>query len=293
MWETLRGDRQRPRPLMTFPPELIDRILKYLRDDPQSLSAASLVSTAWASWGQAYLFESVHLAPPNLQRWVENVSPDVDGPASYTRTLTLEEYRLSPWINPQSSDFPLSNLTSFSNVRSLTLIQWNATLFNGGSSEPHFGHFGKSLGALSLRFCTLEPATLFNFFSLLPNVQDLEIACPSPHSGSFDTAPDVPEVTPSFHGTLSLADLNSDHPVLKAVAALPLHFTTISIRGCTFYEPEAYQMLLTGCRHTLVTLRFEGSYRGVLGNCRDSSNLSLLFHTPRSARSRRLISLLR
>lgn len=278
---------------MTFPPELINRILKYLRDDPQSLSAVSLVSTAWASWGRAYLFESVHLAPPNLRRWVENVSPDVNGPASYTRALTLEEYRLLPWINPQSSDFPLSKLASFSNVRSLTLVQWNATLFDGGSPEPYFGHFGKSLGALSLRFCTLEPAPLFNLLSLLPNVQDLEIACPSPGSSSSDTIPGVPDVTPSFHGTLSLADLNSDHPVLTAVATLPLHFTTIVIRGCTFYEPEAYQMLLTGCRDTLVTLRFEGSYRGALETCWESLDLSLLSHTPRSARSRRLVGLLR
>lgn len=262
-------------PLMTFPPELIDRILKYLRDDPQSLSASSLVSKAWTSWGRAYLFESVHLAPVNLRRWIENVSPDVDGPASCTRTLTLEEYRLLPWINPQCSDFPLSNLASFSNVRSLTLVQWNATLFNDASPEPYFGHFGKSVDTLNLRFCTLEPPTLFNFFSLLPNVQDLEIACLS-SSGSFGIVPDVPKVTPSFRGTLSLADLNSDHPVLKAVAALPLRFTTISIRGCTFYEPEAYQMVLTGCRDTLVTLRFEGSYRGALENCWDPSNLFLL-----------------
>lgn len=276
---------------MTFPPELIDRILKYLRDDPRSLSASSLVSKVWTSWGRAYLFESVHLAPPNLRRWVENISPDIDGPASYTRTLTLEEYRLLPWINPQYSDFPLSNLASFTNVRFLTLVQWNATLFNDASLEPYFGHFGKSVGALNLRFCTLEPPTLYNFLSLLPNVQDLGIACPSP-SGSFYTMPDVPEVTPSFRGTLSLADFNSDHPVLKAVAALPLHFTTISIRGCTFYEPEAYQMLLTGCRDTLVTLRFEGSYRGALENRQDPSSLSLFFRSPRSARSRRLTSLM-
>ena len=258
---------------MTFPPELIDRILKYLRDDPHSLSAASLVSKAWVGWGQAYLFESVHLSPANLRRWAGNVPPYVDGPASHTRTLTLEEYRLIPWINPQSSDFPLSNLASFSNVRSLALIQWNTTLFDGVSPEPYFGHFGKSLRALSLRFCTLDPATLFNFFALLPNVQDLEIACPSPQSGP-NTVPDIPKITPSFYGTLSLSDLNFDHCILKAVAALPLHFAAINIRGCTFYEPEAYQMLLTSCRDTLVTLRFQGSYRGVLESSPGSSSLS-------------------
>ena len=251
-------------PRMSFPPELIDRILKYLRDDPQSLSAASSVSKAWTSWGQTYLFESVHLTPSNLRGWLDNVTPGVDGPASHTRTLTLEEYRLLPLINPQSSAFPLSNLVSFTNVRSLILIQWNTRLFNGASLETYFGHFGKSLRALSLRFCTLGPATLFNFLSLLPNVQDLHIAYPSPQPDSLDTVPDVQKVTLNFSGTLSLVDFNPSNLILKVVAALPSHFTTIAMRGCAFYEPEAYQTLFTSCRDTLVTLRFENSYRGAL-----------------------------
>ena len=252
---------------MSLPPELIDRILRSLRNDPESLMATSLVSKAWTIWSQAYFFESVHLKPANLQHWLKNISQDADSPASHTRTLTLEEYRLLPWINPQYLDFPLSNLASFRDVRSLSLVQWNATLFNGASPEPYFGHFGKSLRTLSLRFCTLDPAILFNFLSLLPNIQDLEIAYLFPNSAALDIIPDVPKVTPSFCGTLSLADLASGHLILKALAALPLHFTTISIQGCTFHESDIYQMLLTSCRDTLVTLRFEKSYRGVLGLC--------------------------
>jgi len=250
---------------MSLPPELIDRVLKSLRDDPKSLMAASLVSRAWTTWSQSYLFESVHLKPANLQHWLKDISQEVDSLASHTRTLTLEEYRLLPWINPQYLDFPLSNLTSFRDVRTLSLVQWNATLFGGASPEPYFGHFGKSLRALSLRFCTLDPAILFNFLSLLPNVQDLEIAYLFPHYAALNTIPDIPKVTPSFCGTLSLADLASGHLILKTLAAIPLHFTAISIQGCTFHEPDIYQMLLTSCRDTLVTLRFEKSYRGASG----------------------------
>lgn len=252
---------------MSLPPELIDRILRSLRNDSKSLMAVSLASKAWTTWSQAHLFESVHLKPANLRRWawLKDASQDADSPASCTRALTLEEYRLLPWINPQYLDFSLSNLAAFRDVRSLSFVQWNATLFNGASPEPYFSHFGKSLRALSLRFCTLDPATLFDFLSLLPNVQDLEIAYLFPHSASLDTIPDVPKVTPGFCGTLSLADLAPGHLILKALAALPLHFTTISIQGCTFQKPDTYQMLLTSCRDTLVTLRFEKSYRGVLG----------------------------
>ena len=262
---------------MSLPPELIYRVLNSLRDDPQSLLATSLVSKAWASWSQAYLFESVHLTPANLQRWLENISPDADGPASHTRALTLEEYRLLPWINSQNLDFPLSNLASFHDVRSLTLVHWNATLFNGAPTKPYFGHFGKSLRALSLRFCTLDPITLFDLFSLLPNVQDLEIAYLFPWSSIPGTMPDVPKATPSFCGTLTLGDLDSGHPILKAIAVLPLRFTAISIRSCTFYDSNACQMLLTSCRDTLVSLRFEGTYRGVLEACPGATKPVLTF----------------
>ena len=248
---------------MSLPPELIHRVLDSLRDDRQSLLATSLVSKAWTTWSQAHLFESVHLTPMNLQRWLKNVPPGVGGPASHTRTLTLEEYRLQPWIIPQNLEFPLSNLASFRHVGSLAMIQWNATPFNSTSPEPYFGHFSESVRALSLQFCVLDPVALFNFFSLLPNVQDLEIAYLFPNPGSPDTTPAIPEVTPSFCGTLSLADLTSGHHILEAIAALPLRFTTVAIRGCTFYEPGAYQTLLARCRDTLVTLRFEKSYRGV------------------------------
>jgi len=275
---------------MFLPPELIDHILEFLRDDRESLAATSLVAKAWTTWSQARIFEPLHLSPTNLQGWLKNIPPDADGPASYTRTLTLEEFRLLPWINPQYLDFPFSSLASFREVRSLSLVHWNATLFNGASPEPYFGHFGKSLHALSLRFCTLDPVTLFDLFSLLPNVQDLEIAYLFSHSGALETIPDVPEITPSFRGTLSLADLDSGHLILKALAALPLHFTTISIRGCTFYEPDSYQMLLASCRDTLVTLLFEKSYRGTLGVL--FSGLISPSRTSRSAHSRRLAGFL-
>lgn len=249
---------------MSLPPELINRILRYLSDDSESLKAMSLVSKPWASWCQAHLFKSIHLTPPLLQHWLKNVSPEVDGPASHTRALTLEEYSLTPWINPHFLDFPLSSLASFGNVRSLSLILWNATLFNSTSLEPYFGHLRESLRVLSLRFCSLTPAVLFDFLSLLPKVEDLEIASPSSPPFTLDIIPDVPTVTPSFRGTFSLSDLNSGHSIVKALATLPLHFSTIRIKGCTFYESDIYQILLSSCRDTLVNLRFEESYRGVL-----------------------------
>jgi len=251
---------------MSLPPELIDHIVNLLRDNRGSLAAVSLVSKAWTSWSQAHLFETLHLRLYNVQRWLKDIPPDANGPASHTRTLTLEDCPHQPWINPQYLDSRISSssFASFRDVRSLSLVHWNATIFNGASPEPSFGRFGNSLRSLSLQFCMLDPATLFDFFSLLPNVQDLEITHLYPRSLTLGTIPDVPEITPSFRGTLSLANLDSGHLILKALAALPLHFTTISIKVCIFHEPDAYQMLLTSCRETLVTLRFE-SCRGAFG----------------------------
>lgn len=252
---------------LQVPPELIDRILGHLGDDLESLRAVALVSKAWASWCQAHLFKSVHLTPSTLRGWLGNVPPEVDGPASHTRTLTLEEYNLIPWINPQYPGFHPSSLASFSDVRSLSLIHWDATLFNGASPEPYFGHFGKSLRAVILRFCKFDLVIFFDLLSLLPNVDDLEIANPLPHSYTLDIDPNVPETTPNFRGTLSLVDLNSGHLILRTLAKFPLHFSTVRVKGSTYHGQEAYQPLLTGCRDTLVTFRFEESYRGALHIC--------------------------
>ena len=254
---------------MSLPPELINHILKFLRDDRESLEAASLVAKAWTSWSQAHLFETLHLKIYNIDNWFENIPPDVDGPASYTRTLTLEDRPNLFWITPQYLDSHISgsSFTSFRDVRSLSLIHWNAAFFDGVPQEPYFGHFGTSLRSLSLRHCRLDPATLFDLLSLLPNVQDLAIARLFPRYRKLVTIPDVPEITPSFRGALSLADLSSGHLVLKALAALPLRFTTITIEMCIFHEADTYQMLLTSCRDTLVTLRFGEGYRCALRVC--------------------------
>lgn len=270
---------------MFLPPELLNRILGYLSDDSQSLMVMSLVSKTWAGWCQAHLFKSVHLAPPTLQGWLKNVSSEANALASHTRTLTLEEYHLIPWINPQYPRFPLSNLASFGDVRSLFLISWNALIFGDVPLGLYFGHFGKSLRVLTLRFCRFDQTVLFNLLSLLPNVEDFEIANPHARSDGPDTIPDAPEVAPSFRGTLSLVDLGPGHLILKALATLPLRFSTIRIKGCTFYEPESYQVLLSGCRKTLVSLRFEESYRDrplpniSLASCDDLEEVHVLLST--------------
>jgi hypothetical protein len=238
---------------MYLPPELINQILDHLSDDLEFLKAVSLVSKAWANWCQAQLFKSIHLRPHTAEGWFKNVSHEVDGPASHTRALTLEESRRDRWINPKCSYFP--NLASFSNVRSLSFRHWDATRFNNAASlEPHFGHFGKSVRAVSLRFCKFDPAGFFDFLSLLPNVDDLEIGDVYEHPERPDAVPNILGANPSFRGTLSLGDLYSLW-LSGALAMLPLRFSTIEINNRGIYAQDAYQPLFTSCRDTLVTLR--------------------------------------
>ena len=151
---------------MSLPPELIIRILSHLSDDFASLKDMSLVSKAWASWCQTHLFKSVNLEPWILRKWLKDVSLGVGGPALHTRTLTLREYVLESWINPtfHFPDFPLSTLASFTYFRSLTFSNWKPPLLNGPSPEPYFGRFGKSLCALTLQLCTLDPAIFSVYF---------------------------------------------------------------------------------------------------------------------------------
>jgi hypothetical protein len=194
---------------------------------------------------------------------------EVGGPGSHTRTLILDEYVLELWIDPNFHfpGLPLSTLASFTYVRSLTFFEWKPPLFNGASLEPYFGHFGKSLRALSPQMCTLDPATLFDLLSLLPKVEDLEISYPLPSSPAPDIIPDIPAVTPSFCGALLVVDPGEGSLLLKALATLPLHFSIVRIYGGAYHDPEPCQMLLTSCRDTMVTIIFWPSFRGALRHC--------------------------
>lgn len=219
---------------MSLPLQLIDRILKSLHDDPKSLPATSLVSKDWTNWGQAYLFESVHLTLANLQCWLKNTPLDVDGPASHTCTLALEGMHIRPWVKSRNSDFLLSNLASFRYVGSLVLVQWDVT--NDALVESYFDRFGKSLGALSLVILHVRSSDPLRSLIPLskPPTPGNRIPFPPPHS--LHTMSDIPEVIPSFCGMLSLTDLYSNDPIFKAVAILPVYFTTISIQSC-FLRP--------------------------------------------------------
>ncbi|KAF9779605.1 hypothetical protein BJ322DRAFT_366333 [Thelephora terrestris] len=257
---------------MSLPPELISRILRDLGDDTESLRSISLVSKAWVGCCQAHLFKSVHLRPTTLKGWSKNVCKAVGGPGSHTRTLMLEESHSLHWINPQYPRFPLSNLASFSDVRFLSLIQWDSTHFDGASLEPYFGHFGNSLRAMNLQSCTFDPATLVDFLCLLPNLDDLWLSHCFLHSATPTTTLSVPEVTPTFRGTLSLGDLGSVY-FFEALAKLPLRFSTIKLKDYHCHGEGAYELLLNSCRDTLVALHYMHIHRDapfpnvLLGSC--------------------------
>lgn len=116
--------------------------------------------------------------------------------------------------------------------------------------------------------------------------QPLGIAYPLPCPGPPDVVPDIPDVTPRFCGTLSLAD--SVRVISFSTPLRPFRCISprISIRACTFRGPEAYQALLTACRETLVTLHFDESYRGELGVCSSTFGLPSRLFISRFTRSR-------
>ncbi|KAF9779606.1 hypothetical protein BJ322DRAFT_1113406 [Thelephora terrestris] len=187
------------------------------------------------------------------------------------------------WIDPEFLYFPLSNLKTFSDVRSLSFIRWDAILFRGASLEPYFGHFGKSLRAVSLQSCDLDAAILFNLLSFLPNVDDIEIERPLPCTKEPDIILDARKVTPNFRGTLSLTDFSSTVPILEAITTLPLHFSTIRIKGCSSKELSAYQLLLACCVDTLITFHYEQFHEVLilpkvsLASCNELQEVHVLF----------------
>ncbi|KAH9941343.1 hypothetical protein B0H21DRAFT_753234 [Amylocystis lapponica] len=99
------------------PPELCDRTIDYLWDDPRALRACSLTCRAWLPSTRLHLFHSISLNGPNdCARLIAVL--DVSAKASaglefYIRELTLSgrfDRHWNVWSNPKAMDIPLSQL---------------------------------------------------------------------------------------------------------------------------------------------------------------------------------------
>jgi len=243
-----------PQPSSSLPYDLVEMIIAYFTHDIQTLKACSLTCYLW------YI-----AAIPHLHHTFSFKGVDRSGlkPLSMRHSLGLlpfvKDLRvLQPpsqprWFLPQSFNRRDSSyFFAFTNVQSLAVQHLDLHNFIPGL-ERHFGHFSPTLRSITLEAPRCTPRQLCHFFSLFPNLDDIEVRSPV-HVRTEDLDDSLPPFsTPRLRGQLTLSSFTAVDTWEDLAASCGLRFRSIYLYPVSKCAP----VLLAACAETLETLRIE------------------------------------
>lgn len=161
-----------------FPPELVDHIIDYNHDDPETLRACSLTSRSWRSTSQHHLFHSVTIInSATLWRFIRLIE-DCPRLARLVRELCFNAYAnyrdpdLPLWIH-EMVFIPVDKLVRLRSLR-FDKVEWNRI-----SISPQFqSDLKRFAGVEDLCFSGCSFATFIDFERIafsLPSLSNLSV----------------------------------------------------------------------------------------------------------------------
>ena len=118
-----------------LPPEIIDWIVDFLHDKPDTLKTCCLASKSWVPRTRKHLFASIEFdSAKTVESWKETFPDPSNSPAYYTHTLC---FRRAPAVTAAGTGAG-GLIQSFSRVARLELKTQN------GGSRTSFGKFEKA-----------------------------------------------------------------------------------------------------------------------------------------------------
>ncbi|KAF9642587.1 hypothetical protein BDM02DRAFT_2029105 [Thelephora ganbajun] len=80
----------------SLPQEILDLIINYLRDEPNTLKTCCIVSKAWVQRTQKHFFAQINFLPlsSSLSLWREVFPDPTNSPARHVRTLSIRHPEL-------------------------------------------------------------------------------------------------------------------------------------------------------------------------------------------------------
>ena len=241
-------------PRMDLAQELVDHTIDFLHDDPTTLLQVSLVSRAWVSRTRTHLFESLEITHSKLSSSDTSYLTSLCG---YVKTLRFT------WPTDTADSSASSILDCFERSRLHTLAIQCCELYNLDERTMRrcFEKFPcASITALELHNISPTSETLFILLSLFPNTDDLTITVnewkdrsdgPKDHEIVQRISP--PRLRGSFK---SFDPFSRGHwsphrgKLLRAIAALPLQFQTMSL-DVGEQSREGIEHFLNSCSKTL------------------------------------------
>ena len=241
-----------------IPYEIVEMIIAHIVHDPRTLKACSLTCHSWYITVVPHLHHTLTLKHREL-----HITRDGLKPLSKLHQLGLmplvKELRVEQWGNiwfvpKKLSRRDLGYFSALANVHTLS-SQYLDISFVMPDIGRYFGHFSPTLRSISLYSPRCTPRQLPHFFSLFPNLDDINIC----RFSTDVTAPDtglVPFSTPRLQGRLVVHHFQEVEVWTRLVA---------SSGGLRFRDVELYRVggcapvLFEACAKTLETLRFHAT----------------------------------
>ena len=227
----------------SFPPEIHDRIIDHLHDEPTALGACCLVSKSWIPRTRMYLFADVRFTCEfRIGRWVKAFPDPLNSPAHYTRILTILSHLattttvaadVGPWIR------------AFHNIVHLRVSNRSLFPFHGLSPATR---------SLRLEYPKARTSEILDFMCSFPLLEDFAL-----HFGpGSDTDDWIPTSTlPRLTGSLELDGLEGGiGNIMRRLLDLQggLHFTKIALVWMDETDFKLAVDLISRCSRTVQSL---------------------------------------
>ena len=234
------------KPFQYPPPEILDEIVDFLRDEPETLMQCCLVSKSWVPRARKHLFAQIWVKADDHRKWT-SIFPDPEGsPAHYTRRLKVDcALEDSRWIQ------------GFRRVEQLTLNCIPPDPDTGIVSLIPFRILATSLRSLCVYSGIIPHSQTFGLIRSLPLLEDLTLRGNDIDEESMRPSMTVPPSTsPAVTGSLKLFMYEGMENALREMLDLPggLHFRELQLTWCGKSEFPWVAKLVATCSDTLECL---------------------------------------
>jgi len=244
-----------------LPPEILDSVIDFLHDQPETLQQCCLVSKSWIPRTRRHLFADIKFhSASDIESWKKTFLDVTNSPARHARTLFVGCPQLVTASDAEEGGW----IRAFSGVASLDVD--NGDQDDSEVSLAPFYRFAPTLKSLCVYAIRLPHPQVFDFIYSLPLLEDLSLTGYNQQSG-IDGDPQgpqtlIPSTSPSLTGFLDLAILGGVEIVARQLLDLPNgpHFRNLKFLLDRAEDIRWITELMIACSRTLTSLDITCSF---------------------------------
>jgi hypothetical protein len=251
-------------------PEILDPIVDFLYDEPETLRLCCLVSKSWVPRARKHLFATVRFRKPDdIEMWKRTFPDQSSTPARHTHTLSI----LCPEVVTPADAAEGGWILTFSRVARLELdnqltymeLHTEVSLADGlGTSLVPFQKLSPTLKSLYMCSLLISRSYAFALIHSLPLLKNLALL------GDFTDEPDEPAImdppstSPAITGTLQLGLFQGIEDTAHRLLRMPngLHPKKLKLTWRKGEDLRATAELVRVCFDTLTNLNIACELEG-------------------------------